>query len=313
MELVGILRLLWRERVLVAVAAIVAIFAGFALAFPISFPPKLESRQYEVGLGSLEALVDTPSSQVVDLGGDTGADIETLAGRATLLASLMTSSPLKDEIARRAGVDARELIAIPPSGAGSGATSSPEKSGTGIDINDPRAKILKAKVPTLDSGDVPIISVNTQAPTAAVAARLADESVKVLKDHLKSVAGADNVPDARQVVVAELGPARSSVESRGPAQFLGIVAGLFVFLLGCAAIVGVTALASGWRRLAAMELVPDEVEPWELPDYDPFAVEETDRADARAADAPNPADDESTERSRSKYPNAVGLLRSKDR
>ena len=62
-------------------------------AYRISLaPPKLESRQYHVGVASARVLVDTPDSQVVDLN-PKGADA--LSSRASLLANLMASSPVK--------------------------------------------------------------------------------------------------------------------------------------------------------------------------------------------------------------------------
>ncbi|HSS58860.1 MAG TPA: hypothetical protein VLK59_12685, partial [Solirubrobacteraceae bacterium] len=197
MELVGMLRVLWRHRLLVVVAALIAVLVGLGVAYRIGFPAKLESRRYDVGLGTVTALVDTPSSQIVDLGGKTGADIGTLAARAQLLASLMTSSPIKDEIASRAGVAPDKLIALSAAGALPGA---PPSGGASISQSSPKANILTARIPNLESGDVPIIAVTTQAPSAATATRLANESIAVLKEHLQTVAGLDKVPDARRVV-----------------------------------------------------------------------------------------------------------------
>jgi hypothetical protein len=255
MELVGMLRVLWRHRLLVVVAALIAVLVGLGVAYRIGFPAKLESRQYHVGLGTVTALVDTPSSQVVDLGGKTGADIATLAARAQLLASLMTSSPIKDEIASRAGVAPDKLIAQSAAGDVPGAAPS---DGASVSMGDPKANILNARIPNLESGDVPIIAVNTQAPDAAVAARLANESIAVLKEHLQTVAGIDKVPDARRVVVTQLGRARASEEARGPSQLMALGAGLFVFILGCLAILGIVALVSGWRRAAQLEPGADD-------------------------------------------------------
>jgi hypothetical protein len=249
MELVAVLRVLWRFRLLVVVAALLATLIGFSMAYRIGFPPKLESRQYHVAIGSTMALVDTPSSQVVDLGGDTGASIQTLAARASLLASLITSSPLKDEIASRAGVAPTKLIAVSPA-------SGPPGSG----VNAPEANVLKASIPNLESGEIPIIQVSTQAPDPAVAARLANQAIAVLQAHLASVAGVDKVPDARRMVVRQLGPARFSTQSRGPGRMLAIVAALFVFAFGCATILGVYALVRGWRRAAELELLPQDDE-----------------------------------------------------
>ena len=152
------------------------------------------SRQYHVAAGSATALVDSPSSQVVDLGGEeeVGADISSLSARATLLASLMTSSPMKEEIAASAGDPAEQLIAISPAVADPvpGTPSAmPDTSGRGI-------YVLKATIPTLESGQVPIISVSTQAPEPEQATRLADAAFKVLNKHLDSAAVTDKVPDA---------------------------------------------------------------------------------------------------------------------
>ena len=87
------------------------------MAFHFSPPSKLESRAYHVGIASTTALLDTPSSQVVDLGDPNDAATNaagSLPGRAALIASVLTTSPLKDEIAKSAGIDPRTLIAGAP-------------------------------------------------------------------------------------------------------------------------------------------------------------------------------------------------------
>ena len=87
MDTVTILRDLWRRRLLVVGVAIVAVLVGVAVMYKVSFPPKLESRKYEVGVATSSILVDTPNSQVVEVA-PKGSD--TLGVRANLLASLMT-------------------------------------------------------------------------------------------------------------------------------------------------------------------------------------------------------------------------------
>ena len=257
MGFVSVLRELWRFRGPVLAAGLFALVVGVLLMFRVSVPGGIESRRYDVGLASTTALVDTPSSQVVDLG-DTGSDVGSLSVRASLLASLMTSSPIKDQIAERAGLDPGTLIAIPPSSSGPGASPAPTVPGT----EKPGAIVLRATVPILESGEVPIISVNTQAPDAKVARKLADEAVAVLRAHLISVAGQSRVPDARRVIVRQLGPARASVVSRGPGPALAIVAALVVFGMGCGALLGLSWLIREWRR------GPDEDKPAELVDWE---------------------------------------------
>jgi hypothetical protein len=253
MELVSALRVLWRHRLLVALAAILGIGVALLMTHRVSFPPKLASRDYTVGIGSATALVDTPSSQVVDLGGkDSTGDIATLSARAALLSSLLTSSPLKDEIAVRAGVSPDLLTAVQPvtggPGGSGGGTTTPVIIGKDAD-----AHILKASVPNLESGEIPIVAVSTQAPTAAAAAKLANAAIQILQEHLASVASTDNVPEVRRVVVRQLGSARSAQETRGPGLTLAIIAGLMLFIVSCVSILAFSALARNWRRAAEME------------------------------------------------------------
>lgn len=272
MQFVTILRELARFRLLVLAVGLLAVVVGLSNGYRIGLPPSLESRQYQVGIASATALVDTPRSQVVDLGGETGTDVATLSARASLMASLVASSPLKDEIARRAGIAPDQLIASPPATVGPAASPAPHVSGSSISASDPRAHVLRADVPALESGAMPIITVDTQAPEPARAARLADEAVAVLKAHVKSVAGLDRVPEGRRIVLTQLGPARAATVSRGPRALFGLLAAIAVFGLGCGAILGISRLSAAWRRTSDTERVSseDELLDWDAPADDAF-------------------------------------------
>src|SRR5690349_20529557 len=100
MQFVATLRELWRLRILVLMAGVLAILGGLSIGYRIEPPAGLKTRQYYVGIGSASAMLDTPNSQVVDLGGEGSGDPGGLTSRATLLASLIISAPLKDEIER---------------------------------------------------------------------------------------------------------------------------------------------------------------------------------------------------------------------
>src|SRR5690606_13982689 len=76
-------------------------------------PPQVESRQYQVGIASGAVLIDSQLSQTVDLGGadeDIEVDVASLAARARLLANLLVTRPLRDDIARMSGVAPNRLI-----------------------------------------------------------------------------------------------------------------------------------------------------------------------------------------------------------
>src|SRR3954465_5761271 len=107
---VMILRNLWRLRAAVVVVFVVAVLVGTLVGFRISLlPPSVQSRQYHVGVASARVLVDTPTSDLIDVA-PKGSD--TLAGRATLLANLMVDGVVEDEIAKRAGLHPDELIGV---------------------------------------------------------------------------------------------------------------------------------------------------------------------------------------------------------
>lgn len=247
MQIVSILRQLWRHRLLVAVGLALALLVGTLMAYRVSFglPPAFETRQYKVGIASAEVLVDSPNSQVIDLGGsETRADVASLSSRARLLGDLVATSPLKDQIARRAGIAPDLLIAIRPSVAPF-VEPTPLETGAAVSTSDPSANILSVRV----HESLPIIGADAQAPDPALAARISDATVTELGLYLGKAATAESVPDARKLVLEALGPARSSVATRGPKRSFALFGGLVVLVVWCAGILLATALARSWKQL----------------------------------------------------------------
>jgi hypothetical protein len=249
MSFVWSLRQLWRLRLLVALGALVAILVGLSVAYRISLPATLHSRQYDVGIASTTALIDTSNSQVVDLGDGMTNTAGSLPGRAMLLARLLAAAPLKDEIARRAGVPPRMLIGIAGSPDASGGDGTDAATGTAVKLNDPRANIL-----TVGTDEaLPLLDVQAQAPSVATAQRLANAAVAVLISRVDSLAGADGIPSARRLVVKQLGTARGAEQLRGPSRMMAVIAGVFVFLLVCGGILLSASLSRAWWRAKAEE------------------------------------------------------------
>ena len=67
------------------------------------------------------------------------------------------------------------------------------------------------------------------------------------------MAGAQNVPAARQVVISSLGAAQSADVVKGRARLIAIAAFVFIFGLACFGVIMISGLARGWRRAAALE------------------------------------------------------------
>jgi hypothetical protein len=260
MTVVAVLRELWNRRLLVAVGLAVAVTVGILMAFKVSvgFPPTFDELQYKVGIASAGVLVDSPTSQVIDLGGgESKADIVSLSARARLLANLMATSPLKDQIARRAGISPDSMIASAPMG-GPAATPSPLTTGeTKVSASDPDAHVLAVYV----NETLPIITADVQAPSPSAAAHLAGAAVTELNLYLQSVAATDKVPEARQLVVKPLGPAKSATVQRGPRKLFAVIAFVFVFGLWCAGILLAYGLARSWRDASGAEALAPDVWP----------------------------------------------------
>jgi hypothetical protein len=237
MQTVTILRELWRLRLLVVLTGIVAVVAALNVAYEIS-PSKVESRKYSVGIATARILVDTPDSQVIEVAPE-GSDATGV--RANLLANLMVEGEIKAVIADRAGLRPSQLEGVSKTAADPNAAATPP---------DPRGYVLTTDVLTGQDGErLPIIEIEAQAPDSGKAAHLAQAAITGLRDHLDTRAAAEHDRDADRLQLNPLGAPQARDVVRGPRLALAIGAGIFVFLAGCAAILGFFALVRAWRAV----------------------------------------------------------------
>ncbi len=212
MELIAILRLLWRRRLLIALAAIVSVGCGMLLG---SGPTQV------VGVGSSRLVVNTPRSQVVDA---SSTNKQTLVNHAPMLADLLATAGPREQIAGLIGVPAKQLavidkrlispdVATPlPSGAADASLA------TGA----PYSLLLNPY-----QGPVPIVEFDAQAPTVVGARRLLDAAASVLE---KTVNSAKPGPDGKLWVSVISAPQVHQVE-HGPRRIYKIAGTLVVFVL----------------------------------------------------------------------------------
>ncbi|HEY8466965.1 MAG TPA: hypothetical protein VIL04_09190 [Solirubrobacterales bacterium] len=218
-----------RRRALAVVLA-VAVACGALVFLRPGLPP--ETRQYEIWHADGQLLVDTSDSQVVDA---RAIGIETLAIRAILLGNLIATSPLRDGIAQRAGLDPDELEVTPP------ASSTPEVLPPPPVTSDlPDDEAMRLTVSTDPS--LPIVRVRAQAPSAAGAEGLVDAALAETAEYVESARGEQALPDQRQLVVSALGPATARSETRGPGFGTALFVALFVAVLGTAGVLAVPLL-----------------------------------------------------------------------
>ena len=242
---VKILRDLWRLRLAVVVIAILALLVAWRFAFEPTFPPT--SRSYDVSVATARILVDTPNSQVVEVA---PKGSEALGSRANVLANLIVDGAVKDAITQKAALGGRKLY--------SGVQTD---DGLAIKIPDkPDVLVLTtAVVTTSDQSELPIIKVDTQAPTTKEALTLANAAVAGLGEYLDHKATDESVSSARRLRVSALGTAQAHESTRGPSKIMALAAFIFLFTAGCAALLGACALVRGWRAAAADEQTDEAV------------------------------------------------------
>jgi hypothetical protein len=238
MELVAILRALWRRRVLCALGFVVSAAVGVLVAFHVSLsPPGLESRQHVAGSASVRVLVDTADSQLVR------AEVlgaETLTTRAKLLANLLADEPVKAQIARDIGVAANRIAVIVP-------YASPPLVENRLSVSAAAAAAATPEPLVVAVGmeeELPIVSLDITAPDGATARRLARASVAALS--AVATAGSGRHPSA--LVASPIAPPRVEQETRGPAPVIAPLAIVVIFGLWCVALLLVSGAWQRWRR-----------------------------------------------------------------
>ena len=163
----------------------------------------------------------------------------------------MADGVVKDAIAKRAGLKVDELEGVAENTAGTSGAAATEPTAFTADDHVLTTRVIQ----TPDGDRLPIIDIETQAPDTAEAAKLANAAVAGLSDYLDSRAASEEVTAAKRLRFTSLGPARAAEFVRGPGIPMAIGAALFVFIGGCAIMLGVLALARGWRAVEEEEIL----------------------------------------------------------
>jgi hypothetical protein len=236
---------LWRVRFGVVICAVVALFVSLPATYEVNLlPPSLKPKSLETATASTHVLVDTPRTTLLDLRQGTFT-FEAMTNRAVLLGNVMASVPVREYIARRAGVPANIIRATTP------ATPSDPRPIENPENRKRTQDILRAageyRVNISANPSVPILDVYAQAPTADASQQLANASVDGLKDYLADVARVQGVPRAKQVRLQQLGRARGGVINGGVRLEAAFLTFLFAFGLCAGAVLFVSRVRRGWR------------------------------------------------------------------
>jgi hypothetical protein len=234
-NLILILKELWRRRLLVVLAGLVALLVAVFAVYSVSgFPPSLTERADVKAEGSIEVLVDSSRSPIA------GArrDLAGLAARAGVFARLMAGGNVIGQIAEDAGVPEKQIDVAGPTplaGEAPGAGETPQVHAYGITFTNLE--------------ELPIVSVTTRAPTVAAARAMAAAAPVALGRLVKSIQVRQDTPSGERVELRVLGPPRATVvdDSLGKKVALALFFG--VFAIGIGLILAVPRLRRAWSTV----------------------------------------------------------------
>jgi hypothetical protein len=227
MELLAVARMLWQHRIAVAVTGVVALGLGLYVA---TRPPS------HVGAASVRMVLDTPRSQTLEVA---PKGLPMLYWRAEVLGDLMAGERVRKRIAAAMGISERELaISAPARAVPVVPDPLPDQALTVAATMTEPYQLAIQPVPGL-----PMVAIDSGAPTRAEARRLAASAADALKT--------EAAPSATAVdgfVVEPVGPVRSRDLATGPERKMAVVITLVVFGFGCSAIVLLVVLSRTRRR-----------------------------------------------------------------
>lgn len=264
MEPVDAIRHLWQRKLLVGVVVAIAVLVAVLSAYRVTLSPfGLQSRALQVGAASSQILVDSPKSTLV--AGASLGTFDALATRAKIYGEYLSSLEARAKIAELAGVSPRSISSSGPFSSATGQYSYESQSS-----EDRASEILEEGagsrlVYTAQEG-VPILTVDAQAVTSALAIDLANASFITLKRYVHNLEA--NGEDVRRgVTVRELGAPEGGTIGGGNDVVLMALAFLTIIGLGCAAILVLPRFVQRWRALDQVERVEPVKGAHAVPDF----------------------------------------------
>lgn len=232
MESGGILQVLWRRRIALAIGLLLTLAVGIHGLYQVSpLPPALHSRTISSGYALQHVLIDTPTSLVADARAR-GAD--SIAIKAAVLAGLATSEPAREEIARAIGRRPDEVAVVSQS------AMAPQ---TPTPLSEQAVEVTRPKAPYIvtfgESPTLPVLSIWATAPDAGAAAKLAAAATATLAPAVRR-----DLVSGGGVRIEPQGPAQTGTRNIAPKPAASLLKALILLIAWCTAIF----LLDGSRR-----------------------------------------------------------------
>jgi hypothetical protein len=243
---ISALKELWSRKLLVALALVIALAAAIVAVYHVNpSGPTLSKRSTSEARGESEILVDSARSPIAD----SRRDLAGLSARAGVFARLMAGGNVIRQIAEDTGIPENQIDVVGPTplpgeAPGAGELAAPHPYGISF----------------TQSGELPIVGVETRAPTVKEAQVLAAAAPGAVREVVESVQAQQGTPAAKRVEFRVLGPAQAELVD----DALGKKAVLLLFLVALSflllAILGLPRFIDAWRN-AEPELLPEEPRP----------------------------------------------------
>lgn len=236
MEIVRILRVLRRHRLLVGVGLVPAIVVALSMMYRLSLlPPKLESRTTHTGTASARLLLSAKEQRTPQL---EAAMNEMLPAQASLLADRLASDESRARIARDAALPPDDVAIYGPS-----ADAPPVAVPLAVEAREAAGLSTEMyRLTTSTQGRVSIIVLRARGPDSAGAAKVVDAAAVALAELVPS-----DSADAPGLVLERLGPAVGVTRVDRPKLTVALFAALTAFVLWSSAIVLLSGIARRWR------------------------------------------------------------------
>lgn len=240
------LRMLWSRRLVV--------LAILVLAGGAAYGAGRLAHSTSTGTASVQLLVNSPQSALADLLQNTAP----LTTRAALLAQVMASEAVLEEVAGAAGVPVGQLTAQGPySGPGQALDVITPAQARGSQLLGERARY---RLTFVAAPEEPVVTASVQGPTAATAGHLAEAVLPGVQRYVATLQRQGATKRSQRVTIRQLGPAQAGTVNSSSRKALMAIAAVGVLLLGLLLLLGVEVLRRSPSREGGEE-VPYESEP----------------------------------------------------
>ncbi|HEY6549736.1 MAG TPA: hypothetical protein VIY71_00895 [Solirubrobacterales bacterium] len=245
MNFIYFLKELWHRRLAVILAGVAAAVIAVLVVFNVSpSSMSLSKRDHVEARGSIEILIDSARSPIADV----GRDLEPLTARAGVFARYIAGGNVIKQMAKTTGIPIKQIEVAGPA----------PLPGEAVGATAPPTKLLPYGIEIVQRDELPIVSVETRAPTVPEARELAAAAPAAVRGIVTSIQQQQRIPDSKKVTFSVLGPAQADLTT----EALGLKAavGIFVllFTLGVLLIFGIPRLIAAWRAVDAEPPVQEQ-------------------------------------------------------